>query len=153
MLDSISVSSTRIREAISIGDMDTANILLGYTFFFSGIVVEGNKLGREIGYPTANLRVTDAYKLLPADGVYAVDVIAADEPEQRLKAMLNIGYRPTVDGTKKVIEVNIFNFGRSIYGRTLRVFVKKFLRSEQRFSGLDELKAQLAADRAEAELL
>ena len=153
VLDSISVSSTRIREAISIGDMNTANILLGYTFFFSGIVVEGNKLGREIGYPTANLRVTDAYKLLPADGVYAVDVIAGDEPQQRLKAMLNIGYRPTVDGTKKVIEVNIFNFGRSIYGRTLRVFVKKFLRAEQRFSGLDELKAQLGADRAEAELL
>jgi riboflavin kinase/FMN adenylyltransferase len=153
VLDSISVSSTRIREAILTGDMDTANILLGYTFFFSGTVVEGNKLGRQIGYPTANLRIADACKLLPADGVYAVDVIAGDEPERRLKGMLNIGFRPTVDGTKKVIEVNIFNFDRDIYGKTLKVFVKKFLRSEQRFSGLDELKAQLGADRAEAVLL
>jgi len=152
VLDSISVSSTRIREAISAGDMDTANILLGYTFFFSGIVVEGNKLGRTIGYPTANLRVADAYKLLPADGVYAVDAIVDDEPEKRLKAMMNIGYRPTVDGTKKVIEVNIFNFSRTIYGKTLRVFVKRFLRGEQRFSGLEELKAQLGEDRQAAEL-
>jgi len=152
VLDSISVSSTRIREAISAGDMDTANILLGYTFFFSGIVVEGNKLGRTIGYPTANLQVTDAYKLLPADGVYAVDAIVDDEPENRLKAMMNIGYRPTVDGTKKVIEVNIFNFNRTIYGKNLRVFVKRFLRGEQRFSGLEALKTQLGEDRQAAEL-
>lgn len=152
VLDSISVSSTRIREAISIGDMDTANILLGYTFFFSGMVVEGNKLGRAIGYPTANLHVTDAYKLLPADGVYAVDVVVDDEPENRLKAMMNIGYRPTVDGTKKVIEVNIFNFNRTIYEKNLRVFVKRFLRREQRFSGLEALKAQLGEDRQAAEL-
>ncbi len=150
VLDSISVSSTRIREAISVGDMETANILLGYTFFFSGTVVEGNKLGRTIGYPTANLQIADPFKLLPGDAVYAVDVILDDDPEQRLKGMMNIGYRPTVDGSKKVIEVNIFDFDRLIYGRILTVFVKRFLRGEQRFSGLDELKAQLEEDKREA---
>ena len=150
VLDSISVSSTRIREAIAVGDMETANILLGYTFFFSGTVTEGNKLGRTIGFPTANLQIGDSYKLIPSDGVYAVDVVVDDAPDIRLKGMLNIGYRPTVDGSKKVIEVNIFDFDRLIYGRTLKVFVKRFLRIEQRFSGLEELKAQLAEDRREA---
>jgi riboflavin kinase/FMN adenylyltransferase len=151
VLDSISVSSTRIREAISAGDMETANILLGYTFFFTGQVVEGNRLGRSIGYPTANLAITDPYKLMPANGVYAVDVIAGDEQEKCLKGMMNIGFRPTVDGTKKTVEVNIFNFDRDIYGKSLKVFVKKFLRAEQRFSGLEALKAQLEKDRKEAE--
>ncbi|HEY4155515.1 MAG TPA: bifunctional riboflavin kinase/FAD synthetase [Puia sp.] len=151
VLDSISVSSTRVREAISLGDMETANTLLGYTYFFSGTVQEGNKLGRSIGFPTANLQVADSFKLLPGDGVYAVDVILEDEPERRFKAMMNIGYRPTVDGSRKVIEVNIFDFDRMIYGRTVKVFVRKFLRPEQRFSGLEELKAQLGEDRRQAE--
>jgi riboflavin kinase/FMN adenylyltransferase len=131
--------------------METANILLGYTFFFTGQVVEGNKLGRSIGYPTANLAITDPYKLMPANGVYAVDVIAGDEQEKCLKGMMNIGFRPTVDGTKKTVEVNIFNFDRDIYGKSLKVFVKKFLRAEQRFSGLEALKTQLEKDRKEAE--
>jgi riboflavin kinase/FMN adenylyltransferase len=113
--------------------------------------VEGNKLGRSIGYPTANLAITDPYKLMPANGVYAVDVIAGDEQEKRLKGMMNIGVRPTVDGTKKTVEVNIFDFDRDIYGKSLKVFVKKFLRAEQRFSGLEALKAQLEKDRKEAE--
>jgi riboflavin kinase/FMN adenylyltransferase len=150
VLDSISVSSTRIRQAISAGDMETANHLLGYTFFFSGTVVEGNKLGRTIGYPTANLQPASNDKLLPGDGVYAVDVLTGDEPALLLKGMMNIGYRPTVDGTKKMIEVNIFDFDRSIYGKTLKVFVKRHLRDEQKFSGLDELKAQLAEDKRQA---
>ncbi|MFI5195001.1 MAG: riboflavin kinase, partial [Chitinophagales bacterium] len=127
-----------------------ANTLLGYTFFFSGTVVEGNKLGRTIGYPTANLRIDDPYKLIPADAVYAVDAAASDEPGVRLKGMMNIGYRPTVDGSKKMIEVNLFDFDRQIYGRTLKVFVKKYLRAEQRFSGLDALKEQLGEDRRQA---
>ena len=153
VLDSISVSSTRIREAIAGGDMETANMLLGYIYYFSGTVVQGNKLGRTIGFPTANLQATDSFKLMPADGVYAVDAIVDDEPQKRLKALMNIGYSPTVDGSKKVIEVNIFNFDRTIYGKTIKVFVKRFLRGEQRFSGLEELKAQLDADREEAKLI
>jgi riboflavin kinase / FMN adenylyltransferase len=164
LLNEISVSSTRIREAISKADLDTANRLLGYDFFFAGRVVEGNKLGRTIGYPTANLRIEEAEKLIPGDGVYAVE--AAEIPDweddstaaaapgasvTRWKGMMNIGMRPTVDGSRRVIEVNIFDFNGDIYGRLLRVFVKKHLRGEQKFAGLDALKQQLAKDRNAAE--
>ncbi len=147
VLDSISVSSTRIRQAVELGDMDIANSLLAYTFFFSGEVVEGNKLGRTIGFPTANLIVKEKSKLIPGDGVYAVDVMSSDEPDKIYRGMMNIGFRPTVDGTKRMIEVNIFDFKRDIYGKTLRIFVRKFLRSEIKFSGLEELKTQLAEDK------
>jgi riboflavin kinase / FMN adenylyltransferase len=147
LLDSISVSSTRIRKSIEEGDIQTANQLLGYTYFFSGEVVEGNKLGRTIGYPTANLVMEEKSKVIPGDGVYAVDTWISDAPEKRYRAMMNIGFRPTVDGTKRMIEVNIFEFERTIYGKSLRVFVKKFLRPEEKFSGLDALKDQLAEDK------
>jgi len=150
VLDSISVSSTRIREAVGHGEMDIANQLLGYTYFFSGLVVEGNKLGRTIGYPTANLEVSEKSKLIPGDGVYAVDVELSDEPGKRYCAMMNIGFRPTVDGSRRMIEVNIFNFDRSIYGSSLKVFVKKFLRHEIKFSGLTALTEQLAEDKKNA---
>jgi riboflavin kinase/FMN adenylyltransferase len=152
LLNSISVSSTRIREAIGAGDMETARQLLGYHYFFSGNVVEGNHLGRSIGYPTANLAIPDESKLIPGDGVYAVDIAVSDEPDTIHHGMMNIGYRPTVDGTKKIIEVNIFNFDRDIYGKSVKVFVKKFLRAEKKFSGLEELKAQLALDKSNASI-
>jgi riboflavin kinase / FMN adenylyltransferase len=148
LLDSISVSSTRIRTAIEADDMDTANHLLGYIFFFSGEIIEGNKLGRTLGFPTANLLIKDKFKLTPGNGVYAVDTIVSDEPDTVRKGMMNIGFRPTVDGSKRMIEVNIFNFDRMIYGQTLKVFVKKFLRPEQKFKGLDALKEQLALDKS-----
>ncbi|HCL84644.1 MAG TPA: riboflavin biosynthesis protein RibF [Chitinophagaceae bacterium] len=150
LLDSISVSSTRIRKAVEAGDMETANHFLGYTYFFSGEVVEGNKLGRTLGYPTANLLIGEKSKLIPGDGVYAVDIVVSDEPDKTYRGMMNIGYRPTVDGSKKMIEVHIFQFDRMIYGRILRVFVKKFLRHEQKFSGLEALKAQMAEDKKNA---
>ncbi|HSZ34084.1 MAG TPA: bifunctional riboflavin kinase/FAD synthetase [Puia sp.] len=153
VLDSISVSSTRIRQAVEQGDMDIANSLLAYTFFFSGEVVEGNKLGRTIGYPTANLIVKEKSKLIPGDGVYAVDVESSDEPDKIYRGMMNIGFRPTVDGTKRMIEVNIFGFNRDIYGKILRIFVRKFLRSEIKFSGLEELKSQLAEDKRNASMV
>jgi riboflavin kinase/FMN adenylyltransferase len=152
LLDSISVSSTRIREAIGDGDMETANHLLGYTYFFSAEVVEGNKLGRTLGYPTANLSVADKAKLIPGDAVYAVDAEVSDEPGKRYRAMMNIGFRPTVDGSKRIIEVNIFDFERTIYGKTLKVFVRKFLRPEVKFSSLEALKQQLAEDKKRAKL-
>jgi riboflavin kinase / FMN adenylyltransferase len=147
VLDSISVSSTRIRQAVGQGDMDIANNLLAYTYFFSGEVAEGNKLGRTIGFPTANLQIKEKFKLIPGDGVYAVDVESSDEPDKIYRAMMNIGFRPTVDGTKRMIEVNVFDFNRDIYGKTLKVLVRKFLRPEVKFSGLEELKLQLAEDR------
>jgi riboflavin kinase/FMN adenylyltransferase len=145
--NSISVSSTRIRQAVAAGDMDTACHLLGYDYFFGGKVVEGNKLGRTIGYPTANLEIEDKLKLIPGDGVYAVDVIIYDEPNKLYRGMMNIGFRPTVGGSKRMFEVNIFDFEKMIYGETVRVIVKKFLRPEVKFSGLDELKNQLALDK------
>jgi len=153
LLDAISVSSTRIREAISHGDMKTANELLGYTYFFEGTVVEGNKLGRTIGYPTANLAAIHDEKLIPADAVYAVEVeLKTSDANERevFRGMMNIGFRPTVDGAKRMIEVNIFDFDEDIYGKTLRIYVKKFLRDEQKFAGLNALKEQLAQDKIDS---
>jgi len=149
ILRNITISSTRVREALLAGDISTANDLLGYPYFFSGIVVEGNKLGRTIGYPTANLRILDEQKLVPANGVYAVEV-AIEEDDNKYNGMMNIGTRPTVDGSKLVIEVNIFDFDETIYGSRLQVKIKKRLRDEVKFSGLDELKEQLAKDKVAA---
>ncbi|MBS1667186.1 MAG: bifunctional riboflavin kinase/FAD synthetase [Bacteroidetes bacterium] len=162
VLNAISVSSTRIREAILQGDIETAKKLLGYDFFFEATIVEGNKLGRTIGYPTANLKIENEEKLLPGDGVYAVKAAIengklgignwelGNEITPNLKGMMNIGNRPTVGGTPKTIEVNLFDFDQDIYGKKLRVYVKKYLRGEQKFSGLDALKTQLAKDKIQA---
>ncbi len=147
VLNEIAVSSTRIRKAIKEGNIESANALLGYDYFFVARVVAGNRLGRTIGYPTANLQVENPEKLIPGNGVYAVEVKVK---EQLLKGMMNIGFRPTVDGSKIAIEVNIFDFDRDIYDTAVRVYVKYFLRPEQKFNGLDALKAQLGKDKLEA---
>ena len=147
MLRDMTISSTKIREALLKGDIDTANYFLGYNYFFSGLVVEGNKLGRTIGYPTANLQIADENKLIPGNGVYAVTISDAASPGVSYNGMMNIGVRPTVDGTKRMIEVNIFDFDKDIYGETLTITLKKHLRSEVKFNGLDALKAQLAKDK------
>lgn len=168
LLNAVSVSSTRIREAIEQADIHSANQLLGYPYFFSGQVVEGRRLGRTIGYPTANLAV-DPGKLVPADGVYAVEIATVDSDAISLTApttveapvtapwnatrfggMMNIGMRPTVDGRARTIEVNIFDFNEDLYKRELRVVVRKFLRKEEKFAGLEELKTQLEMDRKNA---
>lgn len=148
VINESTVSSTRIREAVLHGDIELAKQLLGYDFFFEGKVVEGNKLGRTLGYPTANLQVAIEEKLVPGNGVYAVTVALSDGTEKN--GMMNIGIRPTVDGTKRMIEVNIFDFDKDIYGTILRVYVKKYLRGEQKFSGLDALKEQLTIDKAQS---
>lgn len=147
VLNEIAVSSTRIRKAIREGNMESANSLLGYDYFFEAKVVAGNRLGRTIGYPTANLQVENPEKLIPGNGVYAVQIKVK---EQLFKGMMNIGFRPTVDGSKIAIEVNIFDFDRDIYDTAVRVYVKYFLRFEQKFNGLDALKAQLGKDKLEA---
>jgi riboflavin kinase/FMN adenylyltransferase len=144
VLNEIAVSSTRIRKAIREGDIESANALLGYDYFFEAKVVEGNQLGRTIGYPTANLHVENPEKLIPGNGVYAAEIKIE---EQLFKGMMNIGFRPTVDGSKMVIEVNIFDFNRDIYHTGVKVYVKYFLRPEQKFNGLDALKAQLERDK------
>lgn len=157
MLEDLTISSTRIREAMLEGDIVSGNHFLGYNYFFSGTVVQGNKLGRTIGYPTANLQMEDENKLVPGNGVYAVEILLPESKPghqefaiQIYKGMMNIGYRPTVDGSKRVIEVNIFNFYKDIYGETLTITLKKHLRSEVKFAGLEELKKQLAKDKKEA---
>lgn len=149
MLQESGISSTRIRNAITEHRIADANALLGYDYFFCGTVVEGNQLGRTIGFPTANLHIKSEDKLIPGNGVYAVTVEIDAEPAI-LKGMMNIGYRPTVDGKRRMVEVNIFDFDRDIYGKTLRVMVHHYLRGEQKFNGLEGLKAQLAADRDQA---
>jgi riboflavin kinase / FMN adenylyltransferase len=151
MLEENTISSTKIRTSLTKGDFITTNYYLGYQYFFSGIVIEGNKIGRTIGYPTANLQVLDDKKIIPGNGVYAVQVNATiNGTSIQLKGMMNIGYRPTVEGTTRMIEVNIFDFDQEIYGETLTVTIKKRLRNEQKFNGLSELKAQLANDKLEA---
>jgi riboflavin kinase / FMN adenylyltransferase len=150
VLKDITISSTKIRASMLDGDIETADSFLGYHYYFSGTVIQGNKIGRTIGYPTANLQIQDEHKLVPANGVYAVDVQLGS---RNLKGMMNIGVRPTVDGTKRVIEVNIFNFDEDIYGQTLKITLKKNLRLEVKFAGLEELKEQLAKDRENAMLV
>lgn len=170
VLDEIAISSTNIREAIVHSDIDTANKLLGYDFFFGGLVVDGDKLGRKLGYPTANLKMTDEEKIVLGNGIYAVYVDCESSivngnnqhihsgftsrwlsgNDSRYKGMMSIGFRPTVDGKKKVIEVNIFDFDREIYGETIRVYVKKYLRPEIKFNDLDELVKQIDQDKVES---
>lgn len=150
MLQDITISSTKIREAILHGDVETARNFLGYDYFFSGKVVEGNKLGRTIGYPTANIQISDENKLVPGNGVYAVLINSENKKMENLGGMMNIGVRPTVDGTSRVIEVNIFDFAEIIYSETLTITLKKYLRSEIKFNGLYALKEQLAKDKEAA---
>jgi riboflavin kinase / FMN adenylyltransferase len=152
VLQDITISSTKIRTALLEGDIATASEFLGYHYFFTGKVVEGNKLGRTIGYPTANLSIADEYKLIPGNGVYAVEaVVNSKPPGMILKGMMNIGVRPTVSGSlNRVIEVNIFDFDADIYEQELTVFIKTKLRDEVKFNGLEELKKQLAKDKEDS---
>jgi riboflavin kinase / FMN adenylyltransferase len=163
LLNQIVVSSTKIRDALYENDIATANQFLGYPYFFEGKVIEGNKLGRTIGFPTANLHVGSEEKLIPGNGVYAVTVVnrqprlvsvpsISDNPEatQVYKGMMNIGIRPTVGGKKRVIEVNIFDFDEDIYGQDLQVHIHNYLRGEVKFNGLEDLKEQLKKDKQAA---
>ena len=147
ILDAIKVSSTNIRNAILHSNIEEANKLLGYHFFFEGEVVDGDKIGRTLGYPTANLRNTDDEKIMLGDGIYAVYVKVEGKD---YKGMMSIGFRPTVNGKRRVTEVNIFDFDDQIYGRTVRISVKKYLRSEVRFDSLEELTQQLHKDKEQS---
>lgn len=146
VVDDVSVSSTKIRKAISQGDMKAANQLLGHRFFIMGTVVKGDQVGQSLGFPTANIRIDDPHKILPANGVYAVEVTHGDKI---LKGMLNIGYRPTLNGiqTEKSIEVNIFDFDKTIYSESLKIEFIASIRKERKFEDLDELKEQLKLDK------
>lgn len=142
--DNIKVSSTRIRHALDAGEVEVANNLLGYQYRLTGTVVKGQQLGRKLGYPTANIISPEPYKLIPGNGVYAVNVLSAGK---KRRGMMNIGVRPTVDGLHRTSEVNIFDFDDDIYGESLTVEFVKWVRGEQKFAGLEELKTQLCADK------
>lgn len=145
------VSSTRIRRALLEGRAAEAAELLGRPYTFSGRVVPGDRRGRTIGFPTANLEVIGADKLMPADGVYAVRVgLVGDMEGSPIDGMMNIGWRPTVDGRGRSTEVHLMDFDREVYGRTLTVGLIERIRDEMRFSGLDALRRQLMEDRSRA---
>ncbi len=147
VIDEIGISSTKIRQAILNSNIETTNKLLGYDFFFEGRVVEGDKLGRQLGYPTANLVYTNADKIHLGEGVYAV---YATVGEKMIPGMMSIGKRPTLNDTTEKVEVNLFDFNGDLYGKTIRVTVKKYLRPQEKYNSLEELVAQIDKDKEES---
>ncbi len=158
-IDDVAVSSTRIREALIKGDIDTANRYLGYPFELTGTIVRGDQIGRTIGFPTANLNVHEKHKLIPAYGIYAVEVeiyphvpsTASGEyfepqPVGIAQGMCYIGTRPTIDGMTRKIEVNLLDFTDDLYSKTLRLRFKHFIRHDQRYDSLEELQLQIKKD-------
>ncbi len=144
-INSINISSTQIRKAIESGNIELANQFLGYSFFISGKVSEGKKLGRTIGFPTANISISDADKIIPKNGVYAVKVEIKNE---LFNGMLNIGINPTVSTTLQLkMEVHLFDFNQQVYGEDIKVSFIYRVRDEQKFSGIEALKNQLELDK------
>lgn len=146
------ISSSAIRQALQDGNIPRANTLLGHPYTLLGTVTQGQQLGRTLGFPTANLQVP-LNKFLPKYGVYAVWVMVGDAPAAPRPGVVNIGYRPTVDGNHETVEVHLLNWSGDLYGQTLRVKLKQFLRPEQKFASLDALKAQIQADCERAQAL
>jgi riboflavin kinase / FMN adenylyltransferase len=146
-IDHAAVSSTRIRQALAAGDVQDAAALLGYEYQLSGKVVHGQKLGRKIGYPTANIEPDDRDKLVPANGVYAVVVTFNGE---RFGGMLNIGTRPTIDDGARSIEVNIFNMDEDLYGKALTLHFVERIRDELKFNDLQSLIDRIGEDKIDS---
>jgi riboflavin kinase / FMN adenylyltransferase len=144
VLNEITVSSTKIRNAILASEVTVANELLGYPFFFEGEVVQGDQLGRTLGFPTANLHYTDADKIHLGHGVYAV---MAEVEGEIYKGMMSIGTRPTLNKSEEKVEVNLFDFDRLIYGKKMKVTVFQFLRRQEKYPSLDEMVQQLYKDK------
>ncbi|MBC7426176.1 MAG: bifunctional riboflavin kinase/FAD synthetase [Bacteroidia bacterium] len=147
-MENIAISSTRIREALKAGDVETAAKYLGRPYSFSGVVVHGRKLGRELGYPTANLELTASYKLIPSLGIYAVK---AEVGGKTYGGMLSIGKNPTIIDKGFSIEVNLFNFAKDIYGEEVRIYFIAYLRKEEKYDNLEALSQQLKLDKIYAE--
>ncbi len=143
MINDVAVSSTKIRKALLEGDVVSANQLLGHRFSMKGIVIEGDKIGQTIGFPTANIRIAEPYKLVPAEGIYAVQIMIGQELK---KGMLYIGYRPVVNGKSLNIEVNIFDFNENIYGKEIKIIFVAKIRGDMNFADLDSLKVKLRED-------
>lgn len=143
-IDDVSVSSTKIRKALEEGDVQTANTYLGYLYMLTGSVKKGKGLGRQLHFPTANLHIEETYKLIPKNGAYVVKSIINDTA---VFGMMNIGYNPTVSGTKKTIEINFFNFNQDLYDQKLQVAIIERLRDEHKFDSIEALKEQLVKDK------
>jgi riboflavin kinase/FMN adenylyltransferase len=146
-VDDVSVSSTKIRKALAVGDLKTANNYLGYHFTLNGEVVNGKQLGGKIGYPTANIDIKETYKLIPKTGVY---IVTSHIANKTIFGMMNIGSRPTVNGNHQTIEVHFFDFNQNLYGETLSVALLYFLRDEHKFDSVDALVIQLKQDETTA---
>ncbi|MFT7330002.1 MAG: riboflavin kinase/FMN adenylyltransferase [Roseivirga sp.] len=142
-INDISVSSSKIRNALIDGDIERANKYLDYNFMLSGKVVAGNNLGSKINFPTANIHIEQDYKLIPKNGVYIVKSIILSVA---YFGMLNIGNRPTIDGKQQTIEVHFFNFDKNIYEENIQIELLKFIRDEEKFESIEALKNQLIED-------
>jgi riboflavin kinase/FMN adenylyltransferase len=143
-VNEVSVSSTKIRNSLLEGNISLANEYLGYSYMLSGIVVKGNQLGRTIGFPTANIEISENYKLIPKNGVYIVIAIVNN---QTIFGMMNIGIKPTLGDNIPSIEVHLLNFSEDIYGQKIQVNVIERLRDEQKFESFEALKSQLEIDK------
>lgn len=148
-MEGLNVSSTKIRNALSEGNVHMANQMLGYDYFITGKVVEGNKIGRTLGFPTANIKLSDPNKMLPGDGIYAVYVRVL---EKMYKGMMSIGYRPTFPDQPhlRTVEVNIFDFEKEIYNSAISVYFHDRLRDEYKFSNTKDLIEQMGKDRIDS---
>lgn len=143
-VDEVAVSSTKIRNSLLEGNISLANDYLGYSYMLSGIVIKGNQLGRTIGFPTANIEVSENYKLIPKNGVYIVSAILNN---QTIFGMMNIGIKPTLGDNIPTIEVHLLDFSEDIYGQEIQVNVIERLRDEQKFESFEALKSQLEIDK------
>ena len=142
-IDDVSVSSTKIRRALAEGNIETANNYLGYNFMLSGSVVNGKQLGGKIGYPTANIDIKEAYKLIPKTGVY---VVKSTINKKIVFGIMDIGNRPTVDGSYRTIEVHFLDFNEDLYNQNLTIELLSFLRDEEKFNSIENLIIQIRKD-------
>jgi riboflavin kinase/FMN adenylyltransferase len=146
-INEVSISSTKIRNALTEGNIELANNYLGYYYSLTGIVSKGKQLGRTIGFPTANIKIVEEYKLIPQNGVY---IVQSNLDGIMYHGMMNIGTRPTVDGTTQTIEIHFFDFNRDIYNQMITISLLHRMRSEQKFESVDALKKQLDKDKITA---
>jgi riboflavin kinase/FMN adenylyltransferase len=146
-VEDVAVSSTKIRTALNRGDVKTANAFLGYDYFLTGRVIKGKQIGKQIGFPTANIEIKEDYKLIPKTGSYVVKSYIEDN---LVYGMMNIGTNPTVDGTKQSIEIHFFNFNQDLYNKRIKIELLDRLRDERKFESLEHLQSQLKIDKVNA---
>lgn len=146
-INEVSISSTKIRNALTEGNIELANNYLGYYYSLTGIVSKGKQLGRTIGFPTANIKIVEEYKLIPQNGVY---IVQSNLDGIMYHGMMNIGTRPTVDGTTQTIEIHFFDFQKELYNQKITISLLHRMRSEQKFESVDALKKQLDKDKITA---